>query len=861
MDDPTLPTLTKPSGVQARRSPWLIWARRILVFGLTAIIVGGLGLALGLIWLSQDLPTIRTLDDYQPHQATVVYGWNDEDIVARFARERRTVVPFDKIPKVMVDAVISAEDAQFFEHTGIDFMGIARCAVKNVLRGRAVCGASTITQQTVKTFFLTPEKKITRKLKEMILAKRLEEALTKQDILYLYLNQIYFGHGAYGVEAASRVYFGKGVDKLKVEEAALLAGLPQAPSRLDPYRHSERAMARRAYVLEQMHARGKITDAQYQEAKNSSLELDWASSETSLASNNHYAAHVRTILNEIVGEKRVESGGLRVYTGVNPGFQKAAENALRTHLRKLDKGLGWRGPIAHLERKALTEALTGLRARLKTSANRASAASKAGSNGTKEDKGAAGKAPVVWDLSALESQRDKWTPDEIPAAARLPRFAAGALYAGPVTSVDDARKEARVDLGGIELVLPHRKMEWARPYSNFRRTPRPRRPSQVLKVGDIVWVRTTDTRREEKKKADRPTYVGLLEQTPKVEGAVVSIDPQSREVRALVGGFGRGAGTFNRAVQAKRQPGSAFKPFVYASAFQTQKYTPISICLDAPRVYRDPWTGESWKPKNYGGTFDGEITLRRALTLSKNLCSVALIDDIGVDPVLDMAKRAGIKTELPRNLTLALGSGGVTPLEIVNAYATLAAQGRVAAPIFVRKIVAPNGEVIFEAKLDEKQTIQPEVVYLTTSVMQSVVEDGTARRVKQLERPVAGKTGTSNEARNGWFIGFTPDLVAGVWVGFDNGGLLGPSATGGSTAIPVWLDFMKTAVSDKPPVEFVAPPNVVFALVDPKSGKLAPPDFEGALNEPFITGTEPTEFAPSEAVVSPDNDTVLLEDY
>ena len=844
-DQPTLPTVTKPGGARAARSRWLVWARRIFIAGLASVIVGAVVVTVGIVWLSRDLPTIRSLEDYQPHQATVVFGRSGET-VARFAKERRTVVPFEDIPSVMVDAVISAEDAGFFEHTGLDFMGIARCAVKNFLRGRAVCGASTITQQTVKTFFLTSEKKIIRKLKEMILAKRLEEALTKQDILFLYLNQIYFGHGAYGVEAASRVYFGKSVRDLGVEEAALLAGLPQSPSRLDPYRHSARAMKRRAYVLERMHEQNKITDEQFAAAKESSLELDWNSSETSLNSNNHYAAHVRKILEALVGKDRLESGGLKIYTGVDPKLQATAEEALRKHLRALDKRQGWRGALLRLERNELKETLKLLRERRSASASAA--------NGKKN--GVAGKsAPVIWDLSPLERRKRK-TPEEISSSARLPRFVVNKMYAGPVIDVDDARKTARVDLGGIQVVLPMRTgISWARPFDIHTYTQRPTLPSAVLKVGDIVWVQP---RSPSKKGSDNgtPVYLGRLEQTPKVQGSVVSIDPQTREVRALVGGFGLGAGTFNRAVQAKRQPGSTFKPFVYAAAFETEKYSPISICLDAPRVYRDPWTGKSWKPQNYGGTFDGEITLRRALTLSKNLCSVALIDKIGVDPVRDMAKAAGITTKLPRNLTLSLGSGDVTPLEMVNAYTTLAAGGRVAAPIFVRKIVGPDGDTLYEAKYEPKQTIRSEVVYLATSLMQSVVEDGTAKRVKQLARPVAGKTGTTNESRNAWFIGFTPGLVAGVWVGFDNNDPLGPYETGGRAAIPVWLDYMTEALKDAPTQEFVPPANVVFALVDPKTGHLAPPEFDGALNEPFIQGTEPTEFMPSEA--SPEQ--LLFED-
>ena len=853
MDDPTLPTLSKPSGVRNDPPRWRIWMRRIVIAVLASAILGALLFVVGLVVLSRDLPAIRTLADYQPRQATVVYGRGGE-VVARFAKERRTVVPFDKIPKVMVDAVISAEDAEFFEHTGIDFMGIARCAIKNVLRGRAVCGASTITQQTVKTFFLTSEKKLIRKLKEMILAKRLEEALTKEEILYLYLNQIYFGHGAYGVEAASRVYFGKSVSGLKVEEAALLAGLPQSPSRLDPYRHSERAMKRRAYVLDRMHEQRKISDEQLVAAKNSALELDWNSSETSLDSNNHYAAHVRRILEAIVGKERLESGGLKVYTGVDPRLQATAEQGLRKGLRALDKRQGWRGPILHLERNELKETLRLLVARRSASAQKLNGKRKSGGEAT------AAEPATVWDLGPLESKRKAKTPEAVAAAARLPRFAVGTTYGGVVTKVDDARKEARIDLGGVQIVLPLRTgLSWARQFNIHTYTQRPKKPSAVLKVGDIVLAKATGPYKSKKKDSDpaSPTYLGTLEQTPKVQGAVVSIDPQTREVRALVGGYGLGAGTFNRAVQAKRQPGSTFKPFVYAAAFETEKYTPISICLDAPRVYRDPWTGKSWKPQNYGGTFSGEITLRKALTLSKNLCSVALIDKVGVDPVLDMAKRAGISTALPRNLTLALGSGDVTPLEMVNAYGTLAASGRVAAPIFVRKVVGPDNEVLFETKATTKQTIRPEVVYLTTSLMQSVVQDGTAKRVKQLERPVAGKTGTTNESRNAWFVGFTPDLVAGVWVGFDNNDPLGPYETGGRAAIPVWLELMTEAMKDAPPQEFVPPANVVFALVDPKSGQLAPPDSEGALNEPFIQGTEPTEFKPNETTA----EELLFEDY
>ncbi len=817
------------------------WVGRLAVLTMALTILGAIVVGLTVVVLSKDLPELRTLADYQPKQATVVYGAGGQ-VVARFADERRTVVRYEQIPKVMIEAVLSAEDDNFFQHEGVDYLGIARCLIKNVIKGRKACGASTITQQTVKTFFLTPKKTYTRKLREIILAKRVEEALKKEDILFLYLNQIYYGHGAYGVQAAAKIYFGKDVSGLTVEEAALLAGLPQSPSRLDPYKHPERALKRRRYVLRRMHELKKIDTPTYEAAKIAPLQLDWSGSESDLDSNNHYSAHVRKVLSEMseVGEERTKSGGLRVYTGVDPAMQRQAELALKNGLRDLDKRQGWRGPMLHLE----TNELKALKAKLTARRTKIAPA--------KDD----GKGLVIWDLSRINQRRKTADIERLAEETRFPRLKLEGIFGGLVVAVDDPAKEARVSLGGTIVHLPLRTgLSWARKFSLARWTRRPSAPSKVLKVGDIVLVRPTALKST---KDPSQGYIGVLEQRPKAQSALVVIDPASREVRAMVGGYGIGAGTFNRAIQARRQAGSTFKPIVYASAFDTQKYNPITLCLDAPRVYRDPWTGRSWKPENYGGKFDGEITLRRALTLSKNLCSVELIDRVGVGPVLEMAKKVGVKSPLPRNLTVALGSGDVTPLEMVNSYATLATQGQYAEPVFIRKVVAPDGKVLFESKLDSKQVIRPEVAYQVTSLMQSVVEDGTARRVKSLERPVAGKTGTTNEARNAWFIGFTPGLVAGVWVGFDNNDPLGPRETGGRAAIPIWLGFMSETFKGKPVRDFAAPASIVFALVDPKTGKLTTPDNENAVNEPFIAGTEPTEFSESQEVPTGG---VLFDDY
>jgi penicillin-binding protein 1A len=797
------------------------WRRLAPWYTLGALGLLGIAGAFGLLFvISRELPTLNSLGDYDPPQATVVYG-ADGELIARFARERRTVVPFERIPSVMVEAVVAAEDAGFFEHEGVDYFGILRCLVKNTVAGRKACGGSTITQQTVKTFLLSPEKTYTRKLKELILAKRLEEALSKNDILYLYLNQIYFGHGAYGIQEAARVYFGVDVEDLELEQAALLAGLPKSPSRLDPYAHGKEAKDRRRYVLERMAALGMIDEARRAEAEAAPLALDGGTAEEALDSSSHYAAHVRRLLEERFGTEALE-GGLTVYVGARAEWQSAAEAALEDGLRALDKRRGWRGPMAHVEAPALSKLRAALGARL-------------------EGVSFKGGEPAVWDLEG---------PVEDPETVPLRQLRRGEIYGGFVIDVEADR--ALVDLGGRQLRVPFRPgMTWARPFRDGLWSAPPRKANEVVEVGDVVQVAVLEL-------PEKGRGTGRLEQTPEAQGAVVVIDPDTREVRALVGGRGVGAGHFNRAVQAKRQPGSTFKPFVYAAAFATRRFTPVSRCLDAPRVYRDPWTGRSWKPENYGGRFDGDISLRRALTLSKNLCSVELIDRVGVDAVISMARAAGIESPLPKSLTLALGSGEVSPLELVNAYATLADGGLRAEPIFLRKVVSPEAEVLVENRADAKPSIPAGVAFQITSLMESVVEEGTARGVRGLGRPVAGKTGTTNEARDAWFLGFTPETVAGVWIGFDDNKPLGPSETGGRAAIPVWLDLMETVTASREPQAFRPPSDLVFARVEVSTGRLAPAGIEAETRlEAFLPGTQPEEVY-EEAVPA---DRGLWEDY
>lgn len=822
------------------------WLRHVLIALVVCTGLGFLGLLLLFTLAARDLPRIESLADYRPKQATVVYGM-DGEIVARFATERRTVVPYDRFPKIVVDAVVAAEDAEFFQHEGVDYPGILRCFVKNLVSGRKVCGGSTITQQMVKTFLLSSKKTYTRKLKELILAKRVEESLSKEDILYLYLNQINYGR-AYGIQEASQVYFGKNVEELNVAEAALLTGLPQSPARLDPFVFPERALARRSYVLRQLQKHGKIDQATFDTAAAQPLSLDYRSADSPLDSSTYYAAHVKRRLIEQFGEENAVDGGLRVYTGLDPTLQRVAEAQVRQGVLALDKRQGYRGPLFRLELDQSAKLLERLEARRSTLAP--SLAELSGPEGP------AAFQPVIFDLLRAAPSRGEPAPiDELVERARFSRFRLEETYAGVVVEVDDREKKAEVSLGGVRVELPLRTgMGWARKFDLFTMTRAPKLPSEVLQRGDVVLVRGTSV--SPAAKGER-RVIGVLEQTPKAEAALLSLDPTTREVRAMVGGYGVGAGTFNRATQANRQAGSTFKPFLYAAALDSGSFTPVSTCMDVPHVYRDPWTGRSWKPKNYDGKFDGEITLREALTRSKNLCSVWLIHRLGVEPVIEMAQRLGIRSPMPKTDTLSLGSGDVTVLEVANAYATLAARGAHKEPTFIRRVIGPEGKVLLEADNPATQVLRPEVAYQVTSLLQSVVEDGTAQSVQKLGRPVAGKTGTTNESRNAWFAGYTPGLTTVVWVGFDDNQPLGPGETGGRAAIPIWLGFMEKAVEGQPVQDFEAPSSIVFALVDPESGRLALPNHPGARQEPFIAGTEPTEL--STTVKAPDR--FGLDDY
>jgi penicillin-binding protein 1A len=860
--------------------------RRLALLALAAAgFLAAVGAALVFAW-TRELPAFDTLRDYRPLVSTRVYGSDGSEVFA-FARERRTVVPFEQIPDLMKKAVLAAEDARFYEHEGVNYLAIARCAAKGLIRGGVACGGSTITQQVVKTFLLSTDWRVKRKVKELVLAPRLEKNLSKDEILYLYLNQIYLGHRRYGVEEAARFYFGKSVRSLSLGESAMLAGLVQSPERLSPVKHPDAAKARQRYVLRRMVEEGFIAAGTAESEGLRPVQVlrhedppgSW------------YADAVRKELDDRYGAERVETEGLVVDVAMNPFLQRAAEAAVEADLRLVDKRQGWRGAPQHLDEKQLAAALPVWRERLKAT------------------KGRRGEV-LVWDLGRV-------SPDDIEPEAegqgdvrrmlRLRPLEAGEIYAAVVSEVDD--RTAAVDLGNARGTLPLGECQWARKANPTSYTPPPKRMRDVVRQGDIVLVRVLPgkTAADDAARAGKTLSLSL-EQAPRVQGALVAIDPLTRGVRALVGGYDFGLSQFNRAIQARRQPGSAFKPFVWGAAVESRRYTPATVVYDTPDLYRDPWTGKEWKPQNFErDEYDGPMLLKAALAHSKNTVSAKLVDALGVDAVIGFARRAGISSDLPRSLSLALGTGEVTPLELVNAYTTFAANGSYAPPLLVLRVRDRDGHVLEEARplvpppalspapdgagpadaLGAEGTpaltltatptatattdplalaapasaavepttaspapegVRPEVAFVLLSMLRDVVEYGTGAAVKVLARPTAAKTGTAQEHRDAWFVGFTPELVAGVWVGFDSHEPLGSHATGAGAALPAWLGFMQAAVGGRPATDFQAPPGIEFVRIDPHTGLLAGEAGgagpAGAPFVPFIGGTAPSRSAP-----------------
>jgi penicillin-binding protein 1A len=739
-----------------------------LVASLVSIVaVGGALVAfLALREIREDLPPVDQLAAYRPAVASRVYASNGE-LVGEFFLEKRYLVALDRIPVIVREAFVAAEDSSFYRHQGIDLSGIVRAFLNNLSAGEVVQGGSTITQQVVKSLLLSPEKSYERKLKEILLSLRLERQFTKDQILYLYLNQIYLGAGAYGVAAAAQVYFNKDIDEVTLPEAALLAGLPQAPSRTSPIHHPDRARARQLYVLDRMEADGYISHAQREQAAAIPVQVVVGQRRQSYPKAPDYVEYVRRQLEDRYGNRAPYELGLRIDTALDLRMQEIAEQAVRRGLKELDRRRGYRGPIRSLSPAEATPFL---------------------------------------------EQQQKATPKgghRIGASVQ-------ALVVRP------GAEQAVLRIGDSQALLPEAGMAWARGWQPTR-----------LRPGDVVLVTI------EQRDPTTGVYQVALDEDPDTEGAFLAMDVNGGYVRAMVGGYDYSRSQFNRAVQAYRQPGSAFKPLVYAAAFD-HGYTPASIVVDSPVVF-DDGSNRIWKPENYEQEFRGPTRLREALVHSVNVVTVKVAQDLGLPYLISYLPRFGFERPFPRNLSIALGSSEVTLLELVRAYEAFASGGKTYAPIFITRISDAAGNVVEERTPVAQDALSPQTAYLVTSILESVIERGTGHRARGLNRPAAGKTGTTNDQMDAWFVGYTPELLAGAWVGFDEKKSLGKQETGGRAAVPIWTEFMERATEKIPITDFPIPPDVVFVNIEEKSGKRAAPGDHDVLLECFRRGTEPEQ--------------------
>ncbi len=762
------------------------WLRIILV---SSLVLGciGTGTVLGVLWVAtRDLPTFDSFQDYQPSLVSRVYADNGE-IIGQFFIERRLYTPIAQIPKAMTQAIVAVEDTRFLEHPGLDIVGIGRAAWTNLKKGGRFQGASTITQQLARALFLSPERTYTRKIKELILALKMEWVLTKDQILEMYLNQIYFGHGAYGIAAATLTYFDKSVTELSLPEAAFLAGLPKAPNTYSPYRNPELAKSRKELVLYRMVEAGFISEEEAQRAIEKTLNYHRQSLEQ-IAS--YFIEDIRQHLVERYGESLVYKGGLQIYTTLNIRMQKLAEETLQRGLRQVDKRQGWRGPLGH-----------------------------------------------------VEFTKDFVPPDEYPELQNPRAAMVHGLYRGLVTNV--TKQSADILIGNTyKGTIALKDMQWAeRRLKDVNDVgtaivQKGVTPHHILKIGDIVEVLP--------KNGNLESGSFVLEQTPLVEGSLLALDPRTGAVQAMAGGYDFARSQFNRAVAARRQPGSAFKPLIYATALQ-QGLTPATLILDAPVVYEDEELDRVWKPENYEKRFYGTITLREALRHSRNAATVRLLEQIGVTEVVNVASNLGIQSPLSQDLSLALGSSSVTLQELTSAYGVFSNQGMWLQPYQITLVKDVNGEILEQHLFEPRRAMSPENAYLTTNMLMDVIQSGTGRRAKRIGRPLAGKTGTTNGYNDAWFVGYSPNLATGVWVGFDSVRTLGRLESGAHAALPIWTEFMEQSLQNLPVMTFTIPEGIQFAQIDTTTGDLPTKTSRHISTEVFRKGTEPGKAADQKA--------------
>ena len=753
---------------------WLSMA--VFSIFITTLLIGFIGILAIYYTFTDELPDVRVLKNFEPSTVTLMYSDQDQ-LIAELYLEKRIVVPLNKIPTQLKQAALAVEDANFYRHMGIDLKAVFRAFLTNMKAGRVVEGGSTITQQLSKTLFLTRERSLARKIKEAILSIRMELIFTKDEILEMYLNQIYYGHGSYGVEAAARTYFGKSVQNLSLDEVAIIAGLPKSPNNYSPYRNPKRARSRRNHVIRRMAQEGFIKSNEAKQAMKKPFTLGEVTNMLNRAP--YFVEYIRKQLMTMYGRNKVYKSGLKVYTTLNIEKQILAQEATKKNLLIADKRYGYRGPLGTMD-ISLPEIV----------------------------------------LQESLSEINNFTEGIHPKT--------GTNIKGLVKSVN--KEYLTVLTGQGEGIIELKDMDWARE-PNIKvdgRWARIHRVDKNFYPGDKILVKVLGIYES------GSLWSLSLEQEPEVESALISLEPHTGHIKALIGGYDFSKSQFNRAIQAVRQPGSVFKPIVYATAI-SKGFSPASIIIDSPIIFKEKdHDFDKWKPVNFEKKFYGPTPLRKALAKSRNIITVKLLQKIGTRSVIQMAKNLGINSHLENNLSIGLGSSGVTLKELVSAYSAFANRGIRVEPQGIRYVENRNGKILYKNSQKITQPITSGTAQIITSLLQSVVQEGTAKKVRSLNRPTAGKTGTTNNYIDAWFMGFTPKLITGVWVGKDNVEPLGRNETGSRTAIPIWLDYMKGALINTPIQNFPVSSETVFAKINPQTGSLAKHDDSKGFFELFL---------------------------
>jgi penicillin-binding protein 1A len=822
--------------------------RRLMKWAFRIVLSSGLLCGLYILFLLHDVPHLDSIVSYRPMLTSQVLDQKGS-VLGEFFHENRDFIPFNKIPTLIVKAFIASEDQKFYDHIGLDFQGIMRAFVANLKSGKIVQGGSTITQQVAKSLLLSPERTLTRKIREAYLAFKIENKLTKDEIITLYLNQIYLGHGAYGIQRAAYNYFRKTAEELTLSEIALLAGMPQAPSRYSPLKSPSSAKHRQKYVLGQLATSHVISDTQAQEAALEPIDIFPAPSNYDSKSA-HFVEYIRRTLSEKMTEADLHEGGLRIQTSLNGSFQNKAYDAIWTGLRHIDKRRGYRGPLRKIAIEKKEETLADLKEKNFLS------------------------HPVSYSFLSDGTTESNY---ENPTGTLQKET----IYECVV--LDTTPTYAWISNGITEGMLHLKDMNWARPVNPHKHTSleRVRDITSVLHPGDVIQAKLTHF---------NPIEFSL-EQDPIIEAALLSIHIPTGKILAMVGGKDFGQSQFNRTYQAMRQLGSTFKPLIYTKAIELG-LAPNTLILDAPIVYEekrepkeedkeilaeakamdkaavqqkdlmtqleDPTSTESettpeeenifvWKPDNYGQVFMGDTTLREALIKSRNIPTIKLVQGIGVKPVIEFATLLGLNADFPKDLSLSLGSIATSLWEIMKAYAIFANGGKRVTYSGIEAITAVNTgstsqkvEAPFEFKSSEEaeQVISPQLAFMITYLLKDAVQHGTGVSLNRLGKPFSGKTGTTNDFIDAWFIGYSPDVLTGVWVGFDQPEFMGVSEAGSKAAGPIWLSYMKEVVKTYPIQDFMAPEKIVFSWMDPKNGKIGAYK-PGRIQVPFLEGAIP----------------------